>query len=155
MDISLIVNPVSNPVPVVGLSNIVTIANAVVITDTAIHDFDIITHGGMTESQIRQYKNFKISINNTHNQVCTASLYTAVASIGSPTSANGAGTLYSEANNIVASSGKLVLASGVGGTGSTLKVVPTLQGIHSNLIVRLTYAVAPTSGSITIKIEMN
>jgi len=134
--------------------NSLTIVAAVAITDTSIHDYNLITHGLLTEDQIRRFGEFKISCYNTHNQAATVALYTANRSVGS-TSVNSAGLLYAEATNL-ASSGSLVLQAGATATGAatTQKAVPALKGLHSNLIVRVTFGSAPASGALTIVVEM-
>lgn len=67
------------------------------------------------------------------------------------------GLLYTENNILPANPGHVIthpntLATGAG-TGQ--KSVPALRGVHSNIIVRMQFAVAPTSGSITVVVEMD
>lgn len=136
--------------------NVVTLANAVTITNTTEQRYNLITHGGMTEDQIRQYRKFKVSVINSHDQAGTITLNTAVRALG-PTGLSSAGTLFTEAGVVVATTGRLILQDRAGGTGSStqIKVVPSLEGVHSNLFVYVSFAVAPTTGSITIMVEMN
>jgi len=136
---------------------LLTLANAVAITDTATHVYDLVTHGGLTMAEIRQYKNFKISFYNTHNQNATVGVYQANPAFSASTYAISGGLLYTEADVMIATAGRLVLQPLAGGTGvdSKIKVIPALASIFSNLYITVSYAVAPTSGAVTIKIEMN
>lgn len=142
------------PVKLVG-QKLVTIANAVAILDTAQKFYNLITHGGMSEEQIRQYKRFKVSLNNTHDQAAAVSLYTASRSY-SLTGATGGGLLYTEAAILTATTGRLTLQDKAGGTGAStsIKTIPALGGVHSNIIIGIQFATAPTTGSLTIMVEM-
>ena len=137
-----------------SLANYIMIANAVAITDTSLHTFDILTASGLTEDQIRQYKEFKISLFNSHNQGPTVSLRTSYKANAVYTSA---ANLYSETSSLPANGGKLLLAASTGGVGvsPSIKAIPSLKGLHSNLLVDITFSVAPISGSITIGVEMH
>jgi len=134
-------------------NNVVTIANSVAITTTGYKTFSLID-AGLTQDEIRRYKNFKISVFDTHNQPATLEIYTTNLSLapnGSP--ATGA-LIYKSDQDITNGNNYLAYCSGQGGTGASIKVIPSLRDIHSNISVRLNFSVAPTSGSITIKVEM-
>ena len=132
------------------------IANAVAFTDTSPKTYDLITHGLLTEEQIRRIKYFKISINNTHDQPATIAVYTAFRNISTTVAATG-GKIYAETGIVAATSGRLILQSAAVGTGAdaTFKTIPALRGVHSNIIIVVSFAIAPTTGSITMGVEMN
>lgn len=135
----------------------VTIADAVAITDTAMHSFNLIDHGGLSEEEIRQFKNFKISIVNSHDQRARIDLFTAIKPLG-VTTASSLTRIYQEANAVPANQGRFILqSSDIGEEGSvdTIKTVPALRNIHSNLIISISFSTAPTSGSTTIGVEMH
>lgn len=135
----------------------VTIADAVAITDTAMHSFNLISHGGLSEEEIRQFKNFKISIVNSHDQRARIDLFTAIKPLG-VTTASSLTRIYQEANAVPANPGRFILqSSDIGEEGSvdTIKTVPALRNIHSNLIISISFNTAPTSGSMTIGVEMH
>lgn len=134
---------------------LVTIANAVTITTTSLKTYNIITDGGMREEQIRQYKRFKVSFQNTHDQAATVFVYTAFRPLDLINTYT-AGLLYTE-SNILTASGRLLIQDKAGGTGAgaTIKTVPALEGVHSNLIINVQFAIAPTTGSLTIMVEMD
>ena len=111
-------------------------------------------NGGLIATQIRQYKNFKISINGSLNQTATVIIYPAFTPV-SDVYDSGFAKLYSEANVLTSGIGRLVFTSDAGGTGGTLKSIPGLKCVHSNLIIGIQCSVAPTSGSVTIVVEMN
>src|SRR5690606_16492491 len=79
----------------------VTIADAVAITDTAMHLFNLISHGGLSEEEIRQFKNFKISIVNSHDQRARIELFTAIKPLG-VTTASSLTKIYQEENAVPA-----------------------------------------------------
>ena len=157
-------NPISSdnglPVQLTGSSvkqKYVTIADAVAITDTAMHSFNLIDHGGLSEEEIRQFKNFKISIVNSHDQRARIDLFTAIKPLG-VTTASSLTRIYQEANAVPADPGRFILqSSDIGEEGSvdTIKTVPALRNIHSNLIISISFSTAPTSGSMTIGVEMH
>lgn len=157
-------NPIGSdnglPVQLTGSSvkqKYVTIADAVAITDTAMYSFNLISHGGLSEEEIRQFKNFKISIVNSHDQRARIDLFTAIKPLG-VTTASSLTRIYQEANAVPANPGRFILqSSDIGEEGSvdTIKTVPALRNIHSNLIISISFNTAPTSGSMTIGIEMH
>lgn len=131
----------------------VVLANAVAITSTGLNAFNLIQQG-LAESEIRQYKEFKINIINSHDQSAEVEVWTPVRSLGlNATSGNA--LLYKKANAISANTGRLVLQSKAGGTGATIDVIPALKGLFSNIIVGVRFPTAPTSGSVTIGVEMH
>lgn len=135
----------------------VTIADGVAITDTAMYSFNLISHGGLSEEEIRQFKNFKISIVNSHDQRARIDLFTSIKPLG-VTTASSLTRIYQEANVVPANPGRFILQSsdiGEGGSVDTIKTVPALRNIHSNLIISISFNTAPTSGSITIGVEMH
>lgn len=134
----------------------VVIANAVAITDTNPKLYNLIGNGGLTEEEIRTYRRFKISFNNTHDQAASVRVAT-VAKAVNVAGYNVVGDLYNESGVLKANNGRLIIQSKEGGVGanSDIKTVPALEGLHSNLFVRVDFSVAPTSGSITIIVEMS
>jgi hypothetical protein len=146
--------PDTSRVPMKRPGKVVTLANAVAIVDTGNHDYSLTINGGLTEDEILSYSNFKVSIYSTHNQTGTATIYGLLKALGVASSVS---ILYTEASNISATTGYLMAQEKAGGTGvgAAIKVVPALAGIHSNLIVRVAYGVAPASGALTIKVEMS
>jgi hypothetical protein len=130
------------------------LANAVAITTSGINDYNLIEDGGLTEEQIRQYKRFKFSLVNTHDQPATVTIYSALRAHNS-TGATVQGVIYNESNVLAASGGRLIISSediGVGGSAE-YKSVPALKDLHSNLIIRANFSTAPTSGALTIAVE--
>lgn len=141
-----------------NLQKIVTIANAVAITGTTTYAYSLITHGGMTNDEIRQYKNFRITLNNTHDQAADVRLVAAHPAFSTTTYAYAGSMLYYEAGVLGATIGRMALQGAAGGTGAEgqIKVVPALiNAAFYNLYVVVAFGVAPTSGSLTIKVDMN
>lgn len=136
-------------------SRVVVIANAVAITDSTTKTYNLITQGLLTEAQIRQFSDFKITINNSHNQVASITVLSGFPALGL-TNPVGAAVLYVESGILDATSGRLILQSAAGGTGATAqhKIIPALKGVHGNILVQALFNVAPTSGSLSITIEM-
>ena len=147
--------PEASAIPTRPKQKLVTIANAVAITNTAPKYYNLITHGELTEDEVRQYKRFKISLINSHDQAATISVQTVNRALG-PIQLAESQVIYRETNNLPASTGRLVLQEKAVGEGAAnnFKSIPALADIHSNLIVGVAFTVAPTSGSITIVVEM-
>jgi len=142
-------------IPTQKPGKVVTIANAIAITGTSNNDYNLITNGGMTEDDIRSYSQFKISIYSTHNQTADVSLIPLHKASNGYVVATMA--LYSENAILPANDGRLILQSKSGGVGvgANIKVIPALSGeIYSNLYIRVKFNTAPTSGTLTIVIEM-
>lgn len=132
----------------------ITIANAVAIVTTVPARYILQTISGLTSDELRQYKEWKISIYHTHNAAAEVRINTVNNAAGISSAAS-SGLIYLEANALASGSNDIILNATAGGTGvnAKYKTVPALKGIHSNLIIDITYPVAPTSGSLTIKIE--
>lgn len=141
---------------IVSEGKAVKIATAVEFRTTDSQLFNLITHGGMTAAEIRRYKRFKISIYNTHDVAAKITLYDAfMVSAGAPAAIGPA--VYTEDAVVPATSGSLTLTGKAGGTGvaNLRKIVPELDnGIFSNLFVKVVFASAPTTGALSIAIEM-
>jgi len=136
---------------------IVTIANSEAITDTSAHYYDLITKGGMLETEVRQYRNFKISLDNSHNQTGDITIGLAVSSYNIASFSSN-GIVYQEDAVLSTPNGRLLFTGKAGGTGtaSTVKVVPCLENtVISDIFVVVQFDIAPTSGSVRIKVEMN
>ena len=131
---------------------IVTLANAVAITDTEHKIYKLTNH--INQSQIRQCKEFKITCYNTHNQPATIILYTKHPLFNATTNS---GVIYFEQDNLPANDSTLRLQATAGGTGSAVsnKVVPALRGLHSDILVYVKFSVAPTTGAVSIFVEMH
>lgn len=146
----------ASALPMKCIAKSINIANAVSIRDTTSKYYDLITSGALTEDEIRRYKNFKVSVSHSHDAAATIQVYTSIRAFH-PTTASGSGLLYTESSNLVAANGRLLIQEKAGGVGAspTIKAVPALSGVHSNLIVAVTYTTAPTAGTLTVTIEMN
>lgn len=132
-----------------------TLANAVAVSSTSAQLFNLITHGGLTEDQIRQYKEFKFVLINSLDQALNVTVYTVNKPLGITTFSSGS-VIYKESSVLAANNGRLVLQANAGGTGSAIKSVPALRGVHTNLIIEIqSPSAAPTSGSVTIGVEMH
>lgn len=142
----------SVPVQLSGrIESVITIANAVAITDT--NEVAFTTNGIVDQTIMRQYKEFKISLYNTHNKNASVSVYSPVVASGGLTLRQFT-ELYKE-DGILTSYSVLLLQHGTLGAGSGAKVksIPALQGVYSGIIVKIKFAEAPTIGALTIKIE--
>lgn len=136
----------------------VTLVNAAEVRSASV-PYNLITHGGLTEELIRKYRSFKISITSTLDKEITVSLYSMPRSSGS-TATKGM-IIYREESAVKVGDldGVIVISPKAGGVGTTdrWKVVPALEGVvHSNLGLYLMFVGgAPTSGSLTIGVEMH
>lgn len=130
----------------------VVIANAVAVTDTTLRLYNLIQHGGLTEDVIRQFKDFKISAINSHDQAASVTVYVCNRALGLYDYSTAA---IISVETLPASPGRLIIASAAGGTSSTIKVAPALRSVISNLIIGIQFGTAPTLGSFTIGVEMN
>jgi len=129
------------------------IANAVALTATTATYYKLTTNGGLTASEIRKYKNFKFTCYNTHDQDATITLLQEIP-VAPMASVN---YLYTEADNLNANNGRLILQSKAAGAGvsAAIKTIPCLEGVYSDLIIEVKFSIAPTTGSITIGVEMH
>lgn len=131
---------------------VVTLANAVAIADTENHEYNLRQIAGLTADDLRQYTEFKISINSTLDVTYTLEVFEP------STAANvdwlvTPGIIFSKS----AISGGCILSAHEGGEGATTTtrfVVPALQGVLANLLVRVRADAVPNSGSVTIMVEM-
>jgi len=134
-----------------------TLANAVEIRDTDYHEYAISDH--LADTEIRQYKDWKLSVYSTLSNVAgnangDLTIFTACAAVN-VLSATTAGCMYYEHEVITNTESDLLYSGKVGGIGASarFKTIPALQGVHSNLRLRVQFANAPTSGTLTIVAE--
>ena len=141
----------------------VTLANAVEIRNTATtYIYNLITHGGLTEEEIRQYKRIKISLYDTHSNGAatatgTVTIGTAQPAQGALTTLQSSGQIYHEIGVIPNGAAAFVFSSRAVGTGGSAshKTIAALDDVHSNLLIRIWFNVAaPDAGSITIVAEL-
>ena len=136
----------------------VTLVNAAEVRRDSV-SYNLITHGGLTEELIRKYRSFKISITSTLDREITVNLYSVPRSSGSI--ATKGMIIYREESAVKVGDldGVIVISPKAGGVAAEKrwKVVPALEGVvHSNLSLYLVFVGgAPTSGSLTIGVEMH
>jgi hypothetical protein len=151
--------PDAQPLPskqVGTLTKEIILANAVAFVATTPQAFNLMTISGLSKDQIRQYRRFKLSLRNTHDQAASVSIYDANLAVNAIGAATGPKIYYESScvpiNSFATISGKN------GGTGieASRKIVPEFDnGIFSNMIVLVSFPVSPTSGYFTMILEMS
>lgn len=134
----------------------VVLFNAVEIRDTGDHTRNLIQHAGLSESEIRRFREFRISFVHNHDAQARVRIYTPARAFNATSTVAG-GLLFDVAGFIPSgNASRLIIASPGGqGAGPALGVVPALRGLHTNIIVQVTYESAPTAGSLTVHVEMH
>ena len=143
LDLKVVYAKVANSqykdVDVVETNKTVTLATLEAITDTSDHFYSL--SKSLTESEIRQIKEIKFSIYDTHtngsNATASVSLYTSVYALNNEFLSSITGMLYTEISALPDGITSLILSALAGGTGASsgYKVVPALKGLHSNLTI--------------------
>lgn len=131
------------------------IADAVQIRDI-IEYFDLITHAELTAEEIREYNEISIAIRDGHNQVGNVGIYLGFSAANGNdfiNPFNGSKIYYKEAL-LSADIYYLHFVSENVGEGGSAIPIPALKCVKDNLIIMLVYDVAPTSGDVTIVVEM-
>lgn len=135
----------------------VTLANNVEIRSTAAtFIYGLIAQGGMTEDEIKQYRRIKLYLYDTHanaaaNATAIITIYTAQPAQGDVSIIQSSGLIYF--GNIKTNGEYACIFSptvGAAGASANHVHVAALDCIHSNLMLKITFANAPESGSLTL-----
>ena len=132
---------------------IVTLANAVEVR-SATYPLNryLESDSHMTSEEIREYRNFRISIYSTHDQVGLVRICGYHEAFGECTVLC---ELFRESAALPATNARVMFApQAPGNNSSNYFTIPALSGMWSDILVQIEYPVAPTTGSITIVVEM-
>ena len=133
-------------------NNLVILADSEEIRATGNISRNFVTHGGLSEGELRKYRKIHISVYNTHDKEASFRIMPYNSALGGY---SGSAFLYNGSNVIPAENGRILFLPQEGGAGSdNIIIIPALIGVYTNLQIQFSFAGEPTQGDITIHAEL-